>query len=53
MVEVKGHFSFAVQATYSVEKDNNLHSLLVAGIHFTKRQIFVSDSFSRYILEDL
>lgn len=41
-VEVKEHFSFAVQATRSVEKDNSLHSLLVAGIHFTKKNKFLS-----------
>lgn len=53
MVEVKEHFSFAVQATCSAEKDNSLHSPLVAGIHFSKKQILISGSFSRYIPGDL
>lgn len=45
LIEVEGHFCFAVQAVYSAEKENSLQSLLFAYI-LTVKTYFVSGSFN-------
>lgn len=51
LVEVEGHFCFAVQAVYSAEKENILQSLLFADILTVKRQILSVIPSTNIILE--